>query len=133
MNLRCHKVVKGETVTLASRILLVEDQLLIAMDAEAMLNDYGYLNIATATNLDDARKAVEADELSLVILDINLGNVTTFELAKELVAKNIPIAFASGYTDHDTESHDLGHIPVITKPFGEDELLGTVTRLIRRS
>lgn len=117
---------------LTSKILLVEDQLLIAMDAEAILNDYGYHFIETATNLDDARRLVELHDVSLAILDINLGNQTTFALAKELLAKNIPFAFASGYPSDEAKEHDLGHIPIISKPFGEKELIATVTALLDR-
>jgi DNA-binding response OmpR family regulator len=116
-----------------SKILLVEDQLLIAMDAEAILNDHGYRFISTATNLDDARKLVELHDVTLAILDINLGTGTSFELAKELQAKDIPFAFASGYPSDEAEAHDLGHIPVISKPFGEKELIATVEALIERS
>lgn len=115
---------------LGSKILLVEDQLLIAMDAEAILNDHGYHNITTATNLDEARKVVESQDLSLVILDINLGGVTSYELASELVTKNIPFAFASGYDNHEAQDYSLEHIPVIRKPFGEADLLGAISRLI---
>lgn len=114
------------------KILLVEDQLLIAMDAEAILNDHGFEHIETATNLDDARKAIENGHPALAILDINLGHMTSFDLAKELLAKNIPIAFASGYNGDEARQHDLGHIPVITKPFGEAELIEIVSRLLKQ-
>jgi DNA-binding response OmpR family regulator len=123
----------GVTLDLTGKILLVEDQLLIAMDAEAILNDHGYRHVETATNLDDARKLVDQNDLALAILDINLGGVTSFALAKELVARNIPVAFASGYPDNDAKDFDLGHIPVISKPFGENELLDIVSRLIGKA
>jgi DNA-binding response OmpR family regulator len=120
-------------VELTSKILLVEDQLLIAMDAEAILNDYGFHVIETATNLEDAHKFVALNDLSLAILDINLGTGTSFQLAKELLAKDIPFAFASGYPSDEAKAHNLGHIPVISKPFGEKELIATVKALLERA
>lgn len=114
----------------SSKILLVEDQLLIAMDAEAILNDHGYINVKTATNLEDARSIALDFRPQVAILDINIGGCTSFEFAKELEDSSVKIAFASGYAKDAENYQGVGNVPVISKPYSTDDLVGTIQSLL---
>jgi CheY-like chemotaxis protein len=81
------------------RVLLVEDEALVAMLVEDMLDDEGCLVVASAPRLDEALSHAEnlALEFDVAILDVNLSGESTFGVASALQKRNIPFAFATGY------------------------------------
>lgn len=112
-------VLDGNAV--ARRVLVVEDEPLLAMNLEDMLTDLGHLVVATATRIDKALSLAECSEIDLAILDINLAGWNTFQVAASLRKRGIPFIFTSGYgpaglVDSYRDSH------LLTKPFGLREL-----------
>ncbi len=79
------------------RILLVEDEAMIAMLIEDMVADIGGELAATATRLDDAMAQASEREVDFAILDLNLGGVLTYPVAEVLRQRGIPFVFATGY------------------------------------
>jgi DNA-binding response OmpR family regulator len=79
------------------RILIVEDEVLVAMLLEDLLSDMGHFVVACAPRLDEAMKQARDADLDFAILDINLGGVTSFPVAELLRHRSIPFVFASGY------------------------------------
>ncbi len=81
------------------RVLLVEDEALVAMLVEDMLADQGCDVVATAPRLAEALARVgEATlEFDVAILDLNLAGESTFPVAAALAARGVPFAFATGY------------------------------------
>jgi CheY-like chemotaxis protein len=106
-----------DAVPLDSRILLVEDQMLIAMDVEGMLNDRGYGTIITTSSADDALRLLRAQAPDLAILDVNLGSGTSIGIAQELRRRGIPFTFATGYGDGGMIPAELSDAPVVKKPY----------------
>ena len=86
-------------------VLLVEDQMLIAMDLEAMLELRGARTITTGS-AEDALRILQALAPEVAVLDINLGIGTSIPVAEELSRRNIPFVFATGYGDK-------SHIPPV--------------------
>lgn len=80
----------------ARRVLVVEDEPLIAMNLEDMLTGLGHNVIATATRIDKALSLVEGSEFNLAVLDINLAGSNRFQVAAILRRRGIPFIFTSG-------------------------------------
>ena len=79
------------------RVLIVEDQPLIAMEMENMLTGLGHFVTATATRIGKALSLAEGSEFDLAVLDINLAESNTFQVAAILRKRGIPFFFTSGY------------------------------------
>ena len=79
------------------RLLLVEDSLIIALDAEDILRRLGARAVMTEGNVSDAISAIHTDPPDIAILDINLGNHDSFAIADALAEAEIPFMFATGY------------------------------------
>ena len=113
------------------RILLVEDQLLIAMDLERILGGLGAGGIDTAASVTEALRRLETASPDLAILDVNLGDETSALIADELVRRGIPFAFATGYGDRSLIPERFAAAPVIRKPFDARMVVGQVAELLR--
>lgn len=98
-------------------VLLVEDQVLIAMDAEMMLADAGIETVVTASSSSDALNRLKTFTPAIAILDINLGRDTSVPVAEELVRRGIPFLFATGYDDRSVVPDELLSVPVVRKPY----------------
>ncbi|WP_240624554.1 HWE histidine kinase domain-containing protein [Aurantiacibacter odishensis] len=106
---------RGDTV------LLVEDSMLIALDAEDQLREMGAGNVILAASVNSAMRAME-DEVTLAMLDFNLGNETSLPIAEELREKGVPFFFASGYGASDVIPPEFASVPVITKPYTREQI-----------
>jgi DNA-binding response OmpR family regulator len=102
------------------RILVVEDEPLIAMMLEDFLDMLGHQLAGTADSVDGALAAIDAGELDAAILDINLrGGERSWPIADALVGRGIPFVLATGGTgDSIAEQHR--DRPILTKPFTMD-------------
>ena len=78
-------------------VLLVEDSLIIALDAEDILRRLGARNVTTAGSVGDAISAIHTDRPDIAILDVNLGDHNSFAIADALAEAEIPFMFATGY------------------------------------
>jgi light-regulated signal transduction histidine kinase (bacteriophytochrome)/CheY-like chemotaxis protein len=112
------------------RVLLVEDQMLIAMDVEGMLSDQGVQQVLTAASADDALAKLVAFRPDVAILDVNLGTGTSIEVAMELTRRDIPFLFATGYGNLSPIPSGFSGIPVVRKPYERDALVRAMTTLI---
>ncbi len=83
------------------RILVVEDEYLIAVSLQDALENAGAVVVGPAPSVDKAIKQIESDpHIDAAILDVNLGGMLAYPVADMLVAKNIPFVFTSGYEDN---------------------------------
>ena len=110
------------------RILLVEDEPIIAMTAEDMLDTLGCTVVASAATLEEALAAAQAGRFDLAMLDINLNGVTSLGVADALKAAGTPFIFTTGYGAEGSGSHR--DVPLVTKPYRltdlQDALAGAV-------
>lgn len=104
-------------------VLLVEDQVLIAMDAEMMLADVGIENVVTASSSADALNRLKTFTPAIAILDINLGRDTSVPVAEELARLGIPFVFATGYDDRSIVPEGFADVPVVRKPYDASALI----------
>lgn len=112
------------------KVLLVEDQMLIAMDVENMLEDNGIKAIETATSSAMAIEKLKTYVPDVAILDINLGSDTSIPVARELHRRGVPFLFATGYADGSMVPDEFGTVPVIRKPYDEDALMAGIGLLV---
>ncbi|WP_374448937.1 response regulator [Stella sp.] len=116
-----------------ARILIVEDEAMIAMLLEDMLEEMGCRVVATAGTLDEAMAAVGAEPaLDLAILDVNLGGAETYPVADLLRRRGIPYIFSTGY-GVGTLHPDHQDRPTLSKPFVESELLRCLDQALGRT
>jgi len=104
-------------MTHLQRIMVVDDQFLLALDVADVVEDNGHLVQGPFSTVDRALAQLETEVPDCALLDINMGQGTTTEpIAKELMARNVPFAFITGYTAADVLSSRFSHIERLGKP-----------------
>lgn len=97
------------------RILLVEDEPLVAFDNEHMLGEAGYEVVATVDNLAAAEEVIEREALDLVLTDIRLsGEGDGTGVARIAARKGVPVLFVSGFCPEGAQSLAVG---CLAKPY----------------
>lgn len=110
--------------------LLVEDNYAIALDTEAMLNELGFSKVVTASNVERANRLLKRSDLQVAILDMHLGSETSFPVARELISRDIPVVFATGYGSDISRPPGLESQPLVTKPVELATLAGALARIL---
>ena len=111
------------------RILVVEDEPLVAFDTEYMLKDAGYEVVATVDCLADARAVIESEPLDLVLTDIRLnGDGDGIAVAVAARGRAVPVLFVTGHPSPEAEGLGLG---CLAKPYSEKVLKGALQALDR--
>jgi DNA-binding response OmpR family regulator len=110
------------------RILIVEDEFLIAMMLQDIVADLGFEVVAVATRPAVALEVIEHNAIDVAILDFNLGGESGRPIADALVARMIPFMFLTGCGREDIgeRHHDR---PLLGKPFRRNALVETLTGL----
>jgi len=101
-------------------ILVVEDEMLLAMMIEGMLTDLGY-RVIMAARVAKATGLAATEAIDCAILDVNLNGVTSYSVASELRLRDIPFVFATGYGEAGLHA-DYHGSPMLSKPFSQQEL-----------
>ena len=103
------------------RILLVEDESLIAMAMEETLTDLGFAVVGPIGSQAKAVAAAQREELDGAILDVNLDGQVIYPVADVLTARDVPFFFVTGYNVGSIDSR-YAHIPILQKPIDLQEL-----------
>jgi PAS domain S-box-containing protein len=111
------------------RILLIEDEPLVAMDVESTLTAAGCKVVGQAATLERAKLLIEEADCDAALVDVNLAGQPVDELAALLTRKNRPFAFVTGYGREALPAGFRGAV-VLGKPFGADQLRATVEVLL---
>lgn len=110
------KVLQGK------RILLVEDELLAALDIAEMVADLGAEVIGPIATLDEAMAVAEREPIDGAILDVKLDHTFTTPLVLALARRNVPTLLSTGY-ERVMLPEELADLPKLTKPYDEASLL----------
>jgi CheY-like chemotaxis protein len=110
------------------RILVVEDEMTIAMLVEDMLLELGHQVVDLAMRLPQAAELASTADLDLAILDVNLDGRKSFPIAEILGERGIPFIFATGYGASGVDPAFQGY-PVLTKPFLVEDLDAAIAGL----
>jgi CheY-like chemotaxis protein len=99
-------------------VMLLEDEYLIALDAERNLEELGVKNIRVVNTLPAAAAIAEVGDVDVAILDLNINGEMSLDVADMFRKKGRPIVFASGYELHDRIDADLENAAVhLRKPY----------------
>jgi two-component sensor histidine kinase/DNA-binding response OmpR family regulator len=103
------------------RVLLVEDEALVAMMIAETLADFGFQVLGPLSTASEALAAARERHLDAAVLDINLGDGLVYTVAEILVKRGVPFVFVTGY---DAESVDprFDGAPILQKPIERDAL-----------
>src|SRR6266700_555410 len=98
-----------------NRVLLVEDEILVAMMMKDILTELGFSVIGPFSRLAEAMVAAVHDNIDAGIIDVNLGGEFVYPVADVLAARNIPFVFITGYGVESIDSR-FDYVPIVKKP-----------------
>ena len=110
------------------RILVIEDEILVAWALRDLLADLGYLEVHLATNLATGGDLMNKIAPDFAILDVNIGPVLVFPLAAELAARKIPFIFSTG-APRETLPPEWRDHPIVPKPLQRQALAQAISGL----
>ncbi len=113
-------------------VLLVEDEYLIALDAEQILKDLGAEKVEVIASWDDAEAYARDGQFDLAVLDVNINGKFSFPIADIIRGRGIPFVFASGYELGNRSPSDLGGAICVTKPYTSDRLKGALSAALTK-
>ena len=117
----------GKRERVIRRILIVEDEPLVAFDNEHLLNDAGYDVVATVDSLAAAREVIESQPLDLVLTDIKLaGEGDGTGVARIARERGVPVLFATAHCTEEARPLGLG---CLAKPYSDKVLKGALDAL----
>jgi DNA-binding response OmpR family regulator len=108
------------------KILIVEDEFLVATDLADELRAMGFLPVGPVGSLDAANKLMASEAVDGALLDVSLQGEAVFPLVHECLRRNLPIAFVTAYSVDDIPV-DLRHIPTLDKPWTGKQLRNLMT------
>ncbi len=109
------------------KILVLEDEFLIAMDVEQLCRDNGADQVTVIRSLEEIDHE-SAHEYDAAIVDVMLGGNSTLEFAARLRDARRPFVFASGYTDNEELARNFPDVALISKPYSEADLIDAIAK-----
>lgn len=106
---------------MATRVLVIEDESLIAMLLEDLLVEMGYTVEGMAATVSDGLALLEQHPVELAVVDVNLGGEPSFPVADALQQRGIPFLFTTGYGQLGLPA-PYSALPVLQKPFRKKDL-----------
>lgn len=103
------------------RLLLVEDEAMVAMMLEDMLDDFGCAVVGPAASVKAALELAGREGLDGAILDVNVGGEPIYPVAEALAARGVPFVFTTGYGAADIDRR-FADAPAVQKPFSAGAL-----------
>lgn len=115
------------------RVLVIEDESLVAMLLETILEDMGCTVVGPESNIDDGLIAATTEaSLDAALLDVNVAGREVFPVAEALRARGVPFVFSTGYGEAGLPEHWRGN-PTIQKPFTEGAIRDALMKALNIS
>jgi CheY-like chemotaxis protein len=111
------------------KVLIVEDEMMIAMMIEDMLFDLGYQVAGMAAKPGQALEMIRSGSPDAAILDVNLDGQNSYEIAAALDAQGVPFLFSTGYGAHGVAERFRGR-PILQKPFRQEDLEKALSQVL---
>lgn len=111
-----------------TRLLILEDEFLIAMDLEHLARDHGVEDVLICRAVAEA--GTHDGAYDVAILDVMLGIDTTLDFARRLAAGGVPFIFATGYTDNPAILGEFAEVPIIPKPYTSSQVISALLRAL---
>jgi CheY-like chemotaxis protein len=110
------------------RILVVEDESLVAMLVEDMLTSMGHDVAAVVSRMGEALQVAKVGSFDFAIVDVNLDGTPSYPVAELLTSRGIPFVFATGYGLQGRGSK-YADVPTLSKPFLSEDLAKLVSEV----
>ncbi|MGB6229656.1 MAG: HWE histidine kinase domain-containing protein [Litorimonas sp.] len=120
-----------ENVASDRTALLVEDNIVLAMDMVESLTRLGATRVETCSTVKEALRQVETADFDFAVLDMNLRGVVSFDIARTLQRKGTPFLFVTGYGSGLELPPELRSATVLTKPIDDGSLSNAIDQLLR--
>jgi DNA-binding response OmpR family regulator len=114
------------------KVLVVDDEPLIAMMVSDWLMELGCDAVGPAGRAEEAIPFIEAGNLDAVLLDVTLGTGDSFPIADAAMAKELPLAFVTGRSALDLPVR-FKTVPVLMKPFQFEAVEALMAKLVKRA
>jgi CheY-like chemotaxis protein len=121
---------KASQVLRGRRIMIVEDEMLVAMELEALLEEEGCFVVGPAPTTARALALLDDGLPDAAILDVNLNGQTAAPVAAVLREQGVPFLLATGYSQ--SLQPELRDAPRVSKPVDHGQLVRALTRLLDR-
>lgn len=115
------------------RILLLEDEVLIAMDVEQLCRDHGASEVTIVRDLAELDRERVETGFDAAIVDLMLGGVSTLDFARQLHSRKIPFVFASGHSDIGEIEQEFPDVVLVSKPYSGIDLVEAVAKSCGRT
>ncbi len=123
---------KIEGAAEGAEILLVEDNVVLAMDMSDGLSRLGAKNVENAGVVSDALQILKKTTFDFAVLDMNLRGEVSFDIARDLINRGIPFLFVTGYGSAFDVPAELESIQILTKPIDDGSLSLAISRIYER-
>jgi CheY-like chemotaxis protein len=108
-------------------VLIVEDDVIIALDFEQTVAEFGVTSIRIASSVAQALAMIAEHHPDFALLDIGLSEEKSFAVARRLATLKIPFAFVTGYSGDRAFPLEYSDRPKLSKPFSRDELFAILS------
>lgn len=115
------------------RILLLEDEYLIAMDVEMTCRENGAADVVVKRGMAELGDDFAIDEFDVAIVDLMLSGTSTMPFARRLSDSGKPFIFASGYVQPAVARAEFPNVPVIGKPYSDSDLVDALAEVTGRT
>lgn len=120
------------TAKTVRRVLIVEDEVLLALHLEDLLTVLGHEVVAQATRIDMAMDLARESDIDFAILDINVAGTRSFPVADILRRRGIPFVLATGYGAEGL-ADGYRDWPTLRKPYAQEDLERTLAQVLADS
>jgi CheY-like chemotaxis protein len=112
------------------RILVVEDEAMVALQLKALLESLGHSLVGPAASLEQALALIQSDEIDAALLDLKLADGDSIPAAEVLLKRNIPFAFTTGFGPEALPGQ-LHAVPWLAKPYRDEDVHALIATLLR--
>ncbi len=113
-------------------VLVVEDDLLLAMDLEATLSGMGAVVVDVCHTLDEAMARADAGDFAMAVLDFSLGPDSVTPLARRLARRNVPFILHTGMSRSEPSLLEWRDFLIVEKPASPQTLLAAIRGALAR-
>jgi CheY-like chemotaxis protein len=111
------------------KVLVVEDEMIVAWLLEDLLFDLGYVIVGPAVGVNQALTLIATESIDVAVLDVNLNGEMSYPIADALATRHVPFVFVTGY-DKARILDGYRCFPALQKPFHRSELTETLAKLL---
>ncbi|WP_407493314.1 HWE histidine kinase domain-containing protein [Pseudooceanicola sp. MF1-13] len=116
-------------VEMSGHCLVLEDNMVIALDASDMLAEMGADFVSTASRVSDAFQILQSQKIAFALLDVNLGDETSLPVVRHCLEKGIPAILATGYGSNTDLVEQFPTVPILKKPYTIESLRETLAAM----